>query len=97
MAHYICLMNFTDQGARGIKDTAKRFKAAKSMAAEYGISFKSVHWTLGDYDMVAEIEAKDEASFLAFGFASASLGNLRSTTLKAFTLDEIEAITAKLP
>jgi uncharacterized protein with GYD domain len=95
--HYICLMNFTDQGARNIKDTAKRFKAAQSMAAEYGITFKSAHWTLGEYDVVCEIEAKDEAGFLAFGFATASMGNTRTKTLKAYTLAEVEAITAKLP
>jgi uncharacterized protein with GYD domain len=97
MASYICLMNFTDQGTKSIKDTVHRAETAQRMAGEFGVTFKSIHWTLGVYDAVIEVEAKDEASFLAFGLASASLGNTRTQTLRAFSADEMKAVLAKLP
>ena len=48
----ITLMNFTDQGVRHAKDTVKRYEAAAKLGKEYGVTFKSIHWTLGQYDMV---------------------------------------------
>jgi uncharacterized protein with GYD domain len=53
MASYILLMNFTDQGIRKIKDTAKRADAFKDMAKKSGATVKDVFWTLGEYDVVA--------------------------------------------
>ncbi|MBV8504104.1 MAG: GYD domain-containing protein [Paucibacter sp.] len=97
MPSYICLMNFTDQGAKTIKDTVQRAESARRMASEYGVTFKSVHWTQGAYDVVIELEAKDEAGFMAFGLIAASLGNTRTQTLRAFTADEMKAVISKLP
>ena len=39
----ITLANFTDQGARSIKDSPARFEAFKAMAESAGVSVKSVH------------------------------------------------------
>lgn len=97
MATYITLMNFTDQGARTIKDTVARYEATRKAAAEFGITFKSIHWTQGAYDLVCEFEAKDETDMMAFGMSMASLGNLRSQTLRAYSADEIKACIAKMP
>ena len=97
MASYICLMNFTDQGIKSIKETVQRAERAERMASEFGVTFKSVHWTQGAYDIVIELEAKDETAFTAFGLAAASLGNTRTQTLRAFTATEMKAAIAKLP
>jgi uncharacterized protein with GYD domain len=97
MTTYITLMNFTDQGVRHAKDTVKRYEAAAKLGKEYGVTFKSIHWTLGQYDMVCELEAKDEAAITAFGLAIGSLGNVRSQTLRAYSADEMKGILAKLP
>jgi uncharacterized protein with GYD domain len=97
MVTYISLMSFTDQGIRSVKDTVKRSESAAKLAKEYGVTFKSIHWTQGPYDVVAELEAKDEQSLAAFGLAAASAGNFKSQTLRAFTADEMKAIVAKLP
>ena len=96
MASYIILANFTDQGARAIKDTVQRAEAAQKRGAEHGVSVKSIHWTLGQYDIVMEVDAKDEASLAAFGPSVASLGNERMQTLRAFTADEMKANIAKM-
>ena len=96
MASYIILANFTDQGARAIKETVQRAEAAQKRGAEHGVNVKSLHWTLGQYDIVMEVDAKDEASLAAFGLSVASLGNVRMQTLRAFTADEMKANIAKM-
>src|SRR5262245_20002412 len=56
MASYILLMNFTDQGIRKIKDTAKRADAFKDMAKKCGATVKDVFWTLGGGDRIRRRE-----------------------------------------
>ena len=97
MATYITLINFTDQGIRAVKETVQRYEASQKLAGQFGVTFKSIHWTLGQYDIVCELEAKDEASMSAFGLAVASMGNLRMQTLRAFSADEMKAHIAKMP
>jgi uncharacterized protein with GYD domain len=97
MATYITLMSFTDQGIRTVKETVARAEAAQKVAKEYGVTFNSLHWTQGAYDLVCELDAKDEASMMAFGLAQASRGSVRMQTLRAFDADEMKAIIAKMP
>lgn len=97
MASYIALGKFTEQGARTVKETTKRARAVKDMAARFGVNVTSIHWTLGKYDVVTFCEAKDEASATAFALAIASAGNVRTQTLRAFSSDEMDAILAKMP
>ena len=59
MATYIALMNFTDQGIRSVKDTTKRAEAVMEAARKFGASMPQIYWTLGQYDLVAVIEAQD--------------------------------------
>lgn len=96
MATYVTLAKFTDQGMRSIKDTVSRADAVKEAAGRYGVTLKSIHWTEGQYDVVAIWDAKDEAAFMAFGLVIGSAGNVRTETLKAFSRDEMAAIIAKM-
>src|SRR5262249_8416423 len=95
MAMYILLMNFTDQGIRKIKDTPKRADAFKDMAKKCGATVKDVFWTLGEYDVVAIVEAPDDISMTALGLSSGALGNVRTQTLRAFTQADIKTILGR--
>jgi uncharacterized protein with GYD domain len=53
--------------------------------------------TMGEYDYVAVGEAPSDEAALAFLLALGSLGNVRTTTLKAFTREQFAAIVGKLP
>ncbi|EEA02103.1 GYD family protein [Burkholderia sp. H160] len=97
MATYVVLLQFTDQGIRTIKNSAQRAEQSAELAKSFGCEMKQVYWTLGEYDVVSVVEAADEQSFLAFGFALGSAGNVRSQTLRAFTKDEISAVIGRLP
>ena len=96
MATYVSLMNFTDEGIRKIKDTPKRADAFKDMAKKCGATVKDVFWTLGEYDVVAIVEAPDDVSMTALGLSSGALGNVRTRTLRAFTQGEIKTIVGKI-
>lgn len=96
MASYITLVSFTDQGARTAKDTVKRADAVKELAGKFGVTMQSIYWTLGQYDVVAFFDAKDDASITALGLAIASQGNVRTQTLKAFSREEMADIVKRL-
>lgn len=97
MVTYIALLNFTDQGLRNVKDTTRRAEAAQKLGRDFGVEFKSIHWTQGPFDVVIEIQAKDEQSANAFLLASASLGNFHAQTLRAYSAEEMDKILARLP
>jgi uncharacterized protein with GYD domain len=60
-----------------------------------GISFKDVYWTVGAHDLVAIIEAPDDATLAAALLTLAAQGNLRTTTARAFTAEEMRGVIAK--
>ena len=96
MGTYIALMNFTDQGIRNVKDSTKRADAVKDAAKTFGASMSQIYWTLGQYDLVAVIEAPNDESATAFSLAIGSAGNVRGQTLKAFSRDEMNGILGKM-
>ena len=97
MATYIALVNFTDQGVRHIRQTTERAKALIKAAANLGVRIKEIYWTLGAFDAVFTAEAPDDETITAFGLSMASLGNIRTQTLRAFSADEMNKILEKVP
>ena len=93
--HYIILIRFTDQGIRNIKDTSRRADAARSEAERIGGKF-TVYWTFGKYDGIGILEAPNDEAAMEFELKVGSLGNIRTTTLKAFTEEEIAKVVDKL-
>ena len=95
MATFISLVNFTDQGIRGVKDSPKRAEAFKATAKKLGVTVRELYWTVGRYDVVVVMEGDDEAvtsTLLKVG----SLGNVRSETLRAFSAAEMGRILANV-
>jgi len=94
MPSYITLMNWTDQGVKSFKDSVDRANAAEVALSPAGIKFKDVYWTVGAYDLIATFEAPDEETLAAALLTLAAQGNLRTTTLRAFTADEMRRVIA---
>jgi uncharacterized protein with GYD domain len=97
MPTYVVLLNWTDQGIRNVKDSPERAQAAAALAEQMGARFKETYWTLGQYDVVAVIEAPDDETATAFALASSGQGNIRTTTLRAFDQEEFQQILDKTP
>jgi uncharacterized protein with GYD domain len=95
MAHYVLLMNWTEQGVKTYKDSVDRSEAARTALAARGVTLKDIYWTIGPHDLVCVAEAPDDASVSAALLALAAGGNLRTTTLRGFTADEFRAVIQK--
>ena len=84
MTTYVVLANWTDQGARNVKDSPRRLDATKAALKELGGEIKSFFLTMGEYDIVMIYEAPDDAIAARFTMQVGMLGNIRTRTLKAF-------------
>ena len=97
MATYVSLVNFTEQGARHIRQTTERSKGLVNAAGNLGIKIKDIYWTMGAFDAVFIADAPDDETMTAFAMSMASLGNIRTQTLRAFSVNEMNKIVAMLP
>ena len=97
MVSYVTLYRWTDQGAKDVKDTVNRARQAVAAAEKGGAKVKGIFWTQGQYDLIAFGEWPDEASAIAFNMSIAKLGNLRTETLRALSMDEMESVLKKIP
>ena len=95
MPSYVALMNWTDQGIKSFKDSVDRAETAKAAFAQAGMTFESLHWTVGQYDLVAIVDAPDGETLAAALLRLGAQGNLRTTTLRAFTAEEMKGVIAK--
>lgn len=95
MPTYVTLVNWTEKGVAEFKDTVDRAEAGKALAGKFGAVLKEIYWTIGPYDIVAITEAPDDESATAFALALGSQGNVRTTTLRAFSGDEMRGVIAK--
>jgi uncharacterized protein with GYD domain len=95
MAKYVVLSDWTQQGVANFGDTVERYEAGLSQLEGMGISVKEIYWTLGNHDMVSIIDAPDDETLAAALLKLASLGNFRTTTLRALSADEMRAVIAK--
>jgi uncharacterized protein with GYD domain len=84
MPTYVMLANWTDQGVRGIEDSPKRVDAARKTLEDMGGRFLSTYMTMGDHDLIITYDAPDDAVSARFTLLLGKLGNVRTTTLKAF-------------
>ena len=96
MATFIALSNFTEQGIKNVKDSTKRAAVVEEAAGRFGAKMTQLYWTLGQHDLVAVIDAPDDAAATAFALSIGMAGNIRTTTLRAFSRDEMNAILSKL-
>ena len=95
MPSYVVLMNWTDQGVKTFRDSVERADAAEIALSPAGIKFKDLYWTVGSHDLVAIFEAPDDETLAAALLTLAAQGNLRTTTLRAFTAEEMKGVIAK--
>jgi uncharacterized protein with GYD domain len=96
MPTYVVLMNWTDQGVRADRETVHRRDHDDALAEKHGARIEQVYWTMGYYDAVAIIEAPDDETVTAMMLELTSAGNLRTSTLRAFDHEQMQAIVQRL-
>ena len=94
--HYIILIRFTDQGIRNVKGTTRRADAIRSEAESMGCKFTTYYCTFGKYDAIGILVAPNDEAAMEFGLKAGSLGNIRTSTLRAFTEEDMARVVDKL-
>ena len=97
MPRYIFLLKMTDQGIKTVKDLPKRVANARQAVEKAGGKWLDWNLTMGKYDAVGTAEMPSDEAAVTFALSLGSLGNVRSTTLKAFSESEMIKIVGKLP
>jgi uncharacterized protein with GYD domain len=96
MPGYVTLFNFTEQGIKSIKDSPSRGKAAAKALEGMGGRFIGIWWLLGQYDGLVVFEAPDDETVTKFMAATGMTGNIRTTTMRAYSEDEMAQIVSTL-
>ena len=97
MATYVILMNFTEQGIKAVKDSPARVKAMYKTVEAAGGKITAIYATMGSYDLVAIVEGPNDQVTMGVLLGLGMAGNIRTTTLKAFSMEEFGALVQKLP
>lgn len=84
MPTYVMLATWTEQGMRAIDDSPKRVDAARKQLEDMGGRILSAYMTMGLYDLVITYDAPDDAVAARFTLLLGKLGNVRTSSLKAF-------------
>ena len=97
MPHYISLINWTDQGIRNVKGGPQRIANARKAVEAAGGKWHSLYLTMGQYDLVVITEFPNDEAAATFTLTLGAQGNVRTTTLKAFTEEETIKIINNIP
>ena len=97
MSHYILLIKWTEQGISKIKDSSARYSSFKASVEKAGGKFIGGYYTFGEYDVVIIIDVPNDEVAMSLMLKVGSAGNVRTTTLRAFTGEEGMKIIKNLP
>ena len=97
MPNYVILMKLTDQGAKTIKDAPGRIEAGIKAFEKIGGKLIGFYAVMGEYDYVSVGEAPSDEVATTFALALGLLGNVKTTSLRAYTKEEFAAMVKKLP
>ena len=96
MVTYILLMKMTDKGVADIKNAPQRAADAVKLWESMGGRTLGIYMTVGDYDYVGIGEGPDDQTAAAFALALSSAGMVRTTSLKAYGMEEAQQIIGTL-
>jgi uncharacterized protein with GYD domain len=96
MPTYITLSKWTPQGLQNLKQSPTRLDAARKEYEAVGVKLKDFYMVTGQYDMVAILDAPDDATLAKAILSSTSHGSITTQTCRAFTEREYRQIVAGL-
>jgi uncharacterized protein with GYD domain len=97
MPTYVTLIKYTDQWIKNIKDAQKAQEEGIRSGEKMGAKLIDLYFLMGEYDLVVITECSNDETAVASSLAASLDGNIRTTTLRAFTKEEFGEILNKLP
>lgn len=84
MSNFIVLGNWTEQGIKNIVELPERLNQSRKMIEKAGGKMQ-FFTTMGKYDFVLLVEIPKDEDMAAIALCTASIGNIRTMTMKAWT------------
>ena len=89
MPSFIRLAKLTDQGIRNIQNLKAMIEESRQIMDQHGVRLVQGWATLGEYDVVAVIEAPDAKTAAQVSALIAARGHFRASTLSAIPIQEL--------
>jgi uncharacterized protein with GYD domain len=96
MPTYIAMLKWTSQGLQNIKKSPSRLDAARKGFESVGVKMKDFYMVTGQYDMIAVLDAANDAALARAILGATSQGHITSETCRAFAEDEYQQIISGL-
>ena len=87
----------TKQGIKDLKDLPNRVQSGREAIEKAGGKWLDWNFTLGEYDALVKVELPNDYVAASVALGLGKLGNVRTTTLKAFNEGEMKKIVEKIP
>lgn len=96
MPTYIVFSKWTAQGLQNLQKSPSRLDAARKAYEALGVRMKDFYMVMGQYDMVAIVDAPDDTTLAKAILSSSSQGSITTETCRAFTEDEYRKVIGGL-
>ena len=96
MTSYVHLFKMTGEGIKDIRHAPDRVEKGIAAIEQMGGRMIALYATMGEWDYVGITEWPDDETAAAFLLSWGSTGVVRTTTLKAFTMEQYKKIIAKI-
>ncbi len=97
MPYYVSLMKLTEQGLKDIKNAPARLAESEKGLEAIGAKLLAFYMVMGEYDYVAITEGTSDEAAMTFLLNLGLQGNVRTTTMKAFSREQIAGFVKNLP
>jgi uncharacterized protein with GYD domain len=93
----VILVNFTEKRVKAIKNMPDGLQKSMEVMKSYGVKMDQLVYTMGRYDAVGICEAPNDESISKAALELASMGFVRTETLRGFTTEEMVKMVKSLP
>ena len=97
MPTYVSLMRLTEKGIKDIKNAPQRVDNAVKGLEAVGSKLLAFYMVMGEYDYVAVTEGPSDEVAMTFLMGLGAAGYVRTTTMKAFDLEDMKKFIANMP
>jgi uncharacterized protein with GYD domain len=84
VSSFVVFGQWTEQGIKNVRDSPERIKETRSMIEKAGGRMQ-LFYTAGKFDFVMIVDIPKDDDLMAILLCIGSMGNIRTTTMKAWT------------
>ena len=96
MATYLTFVNWTAKGIEAVKGAPGRLDAARAAGEAVGVKMTHFYLLMGRHDMLVIWEAESDEAMAKLALTIGRQGNVRTTTMKAFTEAQFREMLAEI-